>query len=243
MVKNKTVEVGWLIDEDVKATFIYEKPKNVKSERLAPLSKRAIQACPAVNHLERRYFEVKVPFDISLGYEFVNNNHNLYVIEEETRIDNDLINNFVFLMRPELWRNKNTPTIQIRCPYIFLSDEKVYMTQLPPFLSYKNNNLPGLITAGRFPIDLWPRILNYGFEWIDTKKNLKFKRGDPWFYVFFETTNPEDEIKLIEAENTPKLKEYRRGISEVVKYTSNSFGLFDVASERRPKKLLEEKIK
>ena len=117
------------------------------------------------------------------------------------------------------------------------------MTQLPPFLSYKNNNLPGLITAGRFPIDLWPRILNYGFEWIDTKKNLKFKRGDPWFYVFFETTNPEDEIKLIEAENTPKLKEYRRGISEVVKYTSNSFGLFDVASERRPKKLLEEKIK
>jgi len=55
--------------------------------------------------------------------------------------------------------------------------------------------------------------------------------------------NPEDEIELVQAENTPELQEYRRGISEVVKYTSNSFGLFSNAKQRRPDSLLKEKFK
>ena len=45
---------------------------------------------------------------------------------------------------------------------------------------------------------------------------------------------------MVHADNTPELKEYRRGISEVVKFTSNSFGLFETAKERRPSKLLKE---
>ena len=84
-------------------------------------------------------------------------------------------------------------------------------------------------------------VLNYGFEWVDLEKDLIFKRGDPWFYVFFETNCPEDNIKLVIAENTETLKEYRRGLNESVKYTSNSFGLFDEAKKRRPKSLLKEK--
>lgn len=46
---------------------------------------------------------------------------------------------------------------------------------------------------------------------------------------------------MVQADNTPELKEYRRGLSEVVKFTSNSFGLFETAKERRPSKLLKEK--
>ena len=130
MVKTEKIKVGWLIDESVKATFIYYEPIRVKQERSIPLSKRAVQACPAINQLERRYFEIKFPFDITLGYEKKNNNHNLYVLEDKTRIDHELINQFIFLMRPELWRDPNKPTIQIRCPYVFLSDKKVYMNQL-----------------------------------------------------------------------------------------------------------------
>ena len=45
------------------------------------------------------------------------------------------------------------------------------------------------------------------------------------------------------ADNTEELIEYRKGISEAVKYTSNSFGLFEEAKKRRPKKLLKERKK
>ena len=144
-------------------------------------------------------------------------------------------------MEPNFWRDNNYPTLQLKCPYVFISDDEVYMTQLPPFLSYKYNQLPGTVVAGRFPINIWPRVLSYGFEWVDKKKDLIFKKGDPWFYVFFETNNPEDSIQMVQADNTPELKEYRRGLSEVVKFTSNSFGLFETAKERRPSKLLTEK--
>lgn len=237
----KTIKIGWLIDENQPASFIFKSPERVKQSRIAPLSKRAIQACPAVNFLEERYFQVNFPYDLRLRYEFSNNLHNLYIIPEGTRIDDDLIPQHVVLMKTNLWRNKDTPTLQIKCPYIFLSDEKVYMSQLPPFLSYKYNKLPGVMTSGRFPINIWPRILNYAFEWVDKEKDLIFKRGDPWFYVFFETENPEDKIKLFLADNTEELKEYRKGIGETVKYTSNSFSHFEEAKKRRPKKLLKEK--
>ena len=234
-------KVGWFIDENIPATFIFPEPKPVKNSRELPLSNRAVQACPAVNFLERRYFQVNFPFDIGLSYEYVNGSHNLLVINEKTRIDDDLINRFVVLMEPKFWRDKNYPTLQLKCPYVFISDDEIYMTQLPPFLSYKYNQLPGTVVAGRFPINIWPRVLSYGFEWVDKKKDLIFKKGDPWFYVFFETSNPEDSIQMVQADNTPELKEYRRGLSEVVKFTSNSFGLFETAKERRPSKLLKEK--
>ena len=146
-------------------------------------------------------------------------------------------------MPPKFWRDENYPTIQIMCPYVFLSDDDIFMSQLPPFLDYKYNLWPGVVTAGRFPINIWPRILSWGFEWVDKKKDLIFKRGDPWFYVFFESNNPNDQIKMIMADNTDELKEYRKGIADTVKYTSNSFGLFEEAKKRRPKKLLKERKK
>ncbi|MBD1152821.1 hypothetical protein IDH08_05545 [Pelagibacterales bacterium SAG-MED22] len=237
----KTINVGWFIEDTHKAKFVFNEPFPVKKNRKIPLSKRAVQACPAINHFEKRYFQVNFPYDLRLRYEFEHEKHNLYVIPENTRIDDDLIPQNVVLMPPKFWRDENFPTIQIMCPYVFVSDEEVFMSQLPPFLDYKHNLWPGVVTSGRFPINIWPRILSWGFEWVDKEKDLIFKRGDPWFYVFFESKNPNDQIKLIMADNTDDLKEYRKGIADTVKYTSNSFGLFEEAKKRRPKKLLKER--
>ena len=98
---------------------------------------------------------------------------------------------------------------------VFITDDEIFMTQLPPFLDYKHNLWPGVMTAGRFPIDVWPRILSWGFEWVDKKKDLIFKRGDPWFYVFFESHNPNDQIKLIMADNTEELTIQKRNCKKL----------------------------
>lgn len=78
----------------------------------------------------------------------------------------------------------------------------------------------------------------WAFEWFDIKQDLVLRRGEPWFYVRFETENPSRPVRLIEAENTPALKEYIAGLSSVTNYVGRTFSLFSTARERRPKKLL-----
>ena len=234
------VRIGWLVDAP-RAGFLYSDPTPVKSGRTAPLSARAVQACPAINEFERRCFEVTFPFDLQLRYAFEDGNHELYSVPDGTRIDENLVAHHVFLMKPEDWRDPRYPVIQLRAPYVFIADERVYVNQFPPFMAKTPAGWPGVMTAGRFPIDIWPRALSWGFEWTDTSSDLILKRGDPWFYVFFETEHPDRRVKLVPAENTEELKEYRRGLADVVKHTSNTFSLFETAETRRPKTLLKER--
>ena len=72
-------------------------------------------------------------------------------------------------------------------------------------------------------------------------RNLILRRGEPWFYVRFETEDPSRPVRLIEAEMTPQLKEYVGGLNAVTNYVNRTFSLFSTARERRPKRLLVPK--
>jgi hypothetical protein len=150
------------------------------------------------------------------------------------------LDSFLSLNKETEWRYPNRPTIQITLPYLFIADEPVYMSQLPPFLHLLDNPWPGTLFGGRFPIDVWPRVLTWAFEWHDISKPLVLKRGDPWFYVMFESNSPERPIQLVEVENTPELQSYVKTISGAVNFVNQTFSLFGVAASRRPKKLLKE---
>jgi hypothetical protein len=112
------------------------------------------------------------------------------------------------------------------------------MTQVPPFTHYPKHPWPGLLIGGRFPIHVWPRHLMWAFEWYEPGKELLLRRGDPWFYVRFETEDPSRPVKLVEAEMTEPLRHYLDSISTVTNYVSRTFSLFATAKERRPKTLL-----
>jgi hypothetical protein len=116
--KSKKVDVGWFIDER-HGKFVFFEPTSLFKGRAKPLSNRAVQACPAINELERDYFVIKNPFDIRLRCSKNGDTYDLHVVEDGTRIDDDLISNFVFLMQPDFWRNKSVPVIQIKVPYFF----------------------------------------------------------------------------------------------------------------------------
>jgi hypothetical protein len=79
----------------------------------------------------------------------------------------------------------------------------------------------------------------WAFEWHDITKPLLLKRGDPLFYVMFETRPQERPVQLLEAQVTPQLREYLDLISGAVNYVNQTFSLFKAAEARRPTKLLE----
>jgi hypothetical protein len=109
---------------------------------------------------------------------------------------------------------------------------------MPPFLCYKNPQWPGVVIGGRVPIHIWPRPLSWAFEWYDISKDLMIKRGEPWFYLRFETTDANRHVRLVEADLTPELRTYFAGINGVVNYVNGTYSLFGTAQARRPKQLL-----
>jgi hypothetical protein len=236
--KSRLVDVGWLIDAE-EAEFIYEAPRPISKDRAPPLSPKAVQNCPAVNTFEGRCFEVQVPFDLRLRLtENPDGSPALMRVPEGSSLEAPAAKKLVMIMPQEAWRSPEHPVVQIQTPYLFLADELVYINQLPPVFHFPDPPRPGVQICGRFPIDVWPRKLSWALEWIDQSKDLILKRGEPWFYVTFETPDPSRGLRLFEAASTPELEEYRRGVKSVVSYVSQAFSLFPTARSRRPKKLL-----
>ena len=79
----------------------------------------------------------------------------------------------------------------------------------------------------------------WAFEWHDTDKPLKINRGDPLFYVTFETTPQDRSIVCTEVELTQDLDDYMELISGAVNYVNQTFSLFEAAEQRRPATLLK----
>jgi hypothetical protein len=121
---------------------------------------------------------------------------------------------------------------------VFIADEPVYISQVAPFMHFQKTPFPGTIFGGRYPINVWPRPLMWAFEWHDTESPLKINRGDPLFYVGFETTPQDRSVVMSETEVTPELTEYMDLISGAVNYVNQTFSLFEAAEERRPETLV-----
>src|SRR3546814_18148992 len=96
-------------------------------------------------------------------------------------------------------------------------------------------------SSGRFPIDIWPRPLQWAFEWHDTEKDLILRRGEPLFYVRFDGPDPAAPTRLIEAKKTPELERYMASIPGVTEIVGQNYSLFKTARERRPARVLYAK--
>jgi hypothetical protein len=239
-IRNRTVEVGWMIDTQ-QAAFVWQPPQKLARDNPPNLHAKSVRNCPAVLDHEARIFEVACPFDLHIRFQFdektkeprLNN-----AAGDQSTIRSKHLGQLLALMGRKEWRHPDRPILQIRTPYLFLADETAYMTQLPPFAHYRDKPWPGLMIGGRLPIHIWPRPIMWAFEWMDPSQDLILKRGEPWFYVRFETEDPSRPVRLIEAEMTPQLREYVSGLTGVSNYVNRTFSLFAVARERRPTSLL-----
>jgi len=239
------VEVGWVIDPDQEAAFIWDVPHKLVRSDPKPAHAKSVSKCPAINDHESRFTEIKCPIDIHLRFGRDQRGAPTIVgVEGDmSSIRPQYLSKLLMPVNPTEWRHPGRPIIQIITPYLFVADEPAYLTMLPAFNHYSASPLPGLMLGGRFPIHVWPRELVWAFEWHDTAREIHIRRGDPWFYVCFETEDPSRNARLVEAEMTPALREYTKGISGVTNYVSRTFSLFDIAKQRRPKRLLKPKIR
>lgn len=234
------VQVGWLFAER-RSAMIYAAPRRVRGDGEPRRHAKSAAACPAILNLESRLFEVTCPFDLALDYcetEFgepaVRESSGPMATLREGALDT-----LVAMSPREEWRHPDRPVLQLLLPYVFLADEPVHMAQLPPFLHWPEEPPPGLMLAGRFPINVWPRTLTWAFEWRDPSRQLRLRRGEPLFYLQFETAPQSRPVQLVEAEMTAELSGYLEQIAGVVNYVGRTFSLFREAEARRPARLLE----
>lgn len=240
--RNKSARVGWFVMAE-EAAVIWSPPRPVTIESGPPNSAKSINLCPAVLDHEARLFEIPCPIDLELHLER-DQYGNLKTVATkgvQSSVNDVGWRKLLSMTPPQHWRHPNRPLLQVITPYRFLSDDVVYMNQLPAFLNYKVNQQPGVLIGGRFPIDAWPRPLMWAFEWHDTNAPISIKRGEPWFYVKFEALSPTNKVRLFEAEVTPELEKFCSSVDSVTNYVSKTFSLIPTARERKPSGLLIEK--
>lgn len=239
----RTVDVGWVIDPAREATFIWDAPRKLGHAASSSAHAKSVANCPAVSDHEARLIEITCPIDIKLRFfRDAQGNPSMGAIDgDQSSVRPQQFSQMVMAVHPSEWRHPQRPLIQVMTPLLFVADQPVWMTQMPAYYHRPQPPLPGTMLGGRFPIHIWPRELVWAFEWHDVNTDLIIRRGDPWFYLSFETQDPSGHVRILEAEMTEPLRSYANGMRGVSNYVSRTFSLFKTATARRPETLLVPK--
>jgi hypothetical protein len=237
--RGRVVTVGWTL-RSPKSSLIWDAPRPVMQKAARAPHAKSLTYCPAMLDHESRLVEVPCPIDARIRFKRDAQGRPVLenVLGDASPIRSGHLGQMVKLVSEREWRHPQRPIVQIITPYLFLADEPVWITQLPPMHAYAPVPWPGILVGGRFPIDVWPRTLMWAFEWHDLGKDLILKRGEPWFVVRFETFDPSRKTRLVGAKLTPELENYLQGLEGVTNFIRGTFSLFDLARGRRPAKLL-----
>lgn len=238
---SRTYEVGWLFHTE-KSSVIWGAPQPIRVESQSQAVK-SVAVCPAVIEFDRRHFVIPCPVDVHIRLSVAPNGQLSItnVLGDKSPVRQGTLGQMLVMMPQNEWRHPQRPVIQMATPYLFVSDDPVYINQFPPFLHFGGAPRPGVQLCGRFPIDVWPRHIMWALEWHDLSKDLILKRGEPWFYVRFEGGDPSAQVRLFEAEKTEELTSYLDSITDVTNYVNRTFSLMKTARERRPAKLVVPK--
>ena len=237
--ESRTYTVGWLLNAE-SGSIIWDTPKPVRTESQSS-DPRSVGQCPSVLDFDRRHYVINCPIDVHLRLKLTAGGMDITnVLADKSPIRADALQRWIVFQPRHEWRNPQRPVLQMLTAYVFVSDDPVYVNQYPPIMHYTPDR-PGTQISGRFPIDIWPRAVQWAFEWHDTTKDLILRRGEPLFYVRFEGPDPAAHVRLVEATKTPELTSFMASITGVTEVVGQTYSLFKTARERRPARLLVPK--
>lgn len=233
----RTATVGWLLNAD-NASIIWDTPRPVRIDSQSS-DPRSVGQCPSVLDFDRRHYVVNCPIDVHLRLSLTPTGMDITnVLADKSPLRSEALQRWIVFQPRHEWRHHDRPVLQMLTPFVFVSDDPLYLNQYPPFMHYLGDARPGVPISGRFPIDIWPRAVMWAFEWHDTTKDLILRRGEPLFYVRFEGADPAASVRLIEAKKTPELESFMASITGVTEIIGQTYSLFKNARERRPAQLL-----
>jgi hypothetical protein len=202
---SSTQKIGWCFDKD-EGVAIYKAP--LPLSKLITLQKNKMGAgvshCPAVNDLNSRIYTILSPYTFKIRAVEIDKQLNFFPVYPDTEASEETIKNEITFQPRRLWRDNKYPILQLSLPYVFFSNEPVYINQIEPnqYTGEKNWSL----IQGRFDISSWQRPLSWAIEWTNTDKDIFIKKGDPLCQIIFETLSPKNSIKLLKVERNDQLQ-------------------------------------
>ena len=148
--KSGPVTIGWFLTQD-KGAVLYDPPERVLFRQTNKAHAKSASRCPAVIQMESRYFAVKCPFDLHIGFSRDDKGKAALVNRAgaTSTIRGNKLGEVLTLVNEAEWRYPDRPTVQLATPYCFIADEMVYVTQLSAFMHYRRDPLPGTIFGGQ----------------------------------------------------------------------------------------------
>jgi hypothetical protein len=234
---SRPINVGWFLDVD-EAGAMYPDPIPIAHlQKKVQRHKKSPDYCPAVQSFNRNLFVLLAPYDLTL---FCNEKPDSFEFRMETNsssISPGSLRHVLFVTPPLEWRSPNRPVIQLRCPYVFVSDDNVTVEQTAPWLHYHQPTWPGVAIAGAFEIRNWVRPLSWAFEWYELSRPLVIRSGEPWSYVRLIPAS-KSVVKLARIERTSAIADLQKQVTGITNYTSNALDLISRVEARRPARLL-----
>lgn len=107
----------------LKSSLAHPEPRVLRQSREKPLSRGGVQACPAVNALEKRVIEVLAPYSVRVRcVKPEPGTFDFHIIDRGTHIAADRFKNLFRVHEPHAWPTPNIPVVQISIPYFFVCD-------------------------------------------------------------------------------------------------------------------------
>ena len=153
-------KIGWCFDRD-EGIVVYKAPTPVS--KLITSQKdntgTGVSHCPAVNDFNSRTFTLLSPYTFRIRALTINKQLNFFPVYPDTEASEQIIKNEITFQPRTLWRDAKYPILQLSLPYVFFSNESVYINQIEPnlFIGEKNWSL----IQGRFDISSWQRPINW----------------------------------------------------------------------------------
>ena len=234
-----TVKIGWTpykrvsdptnihFQNDMEAIdMLYFEPEKLNYYKN---SQSLFMKCPAVTGFHQKFFVIKSPFDLELTYD--RNKQDVRISESQKFYDQ-----FVSWRKDEYGENER-PLFSFLFQYMFVADEPVWIETYPAFLHGQPENTQYI--PGSFDIYNWFRPVDFSFQMIDDTKPVTIKRGQPLFYLKFNSKKLNDNFTMKRIEWTDELFKQNKRCSPHNWVRGLSWKLMLNGNPFRPKKMVK----
>ena len=230
----KKVKVGWCV-HTTEHKMVFEPPKKLIPLKDRSENQKGYLSCPAVRSYCDGYYVVTSPYSIKLKCFEKEDRLEIFPVFPFTSINDSLIKALIQVEHPSTWRKNNLVTIQVPSPYVFFSDEMIYMEQSHPMLT-DQTKLNWRVIPGIIDIYSWQRPMNWAFEWDISTGDFVINANEPIYSIrFFSKSKNTTSVDLKEYQMNKKIREQLALTSGIAKVKRGIKPYFEKAKIRRKK--------